>query len=134
LRLAIVVFFGSICLGACSGKPGDQDQPAPKGPGHLRVGGDFNNVCPTIDSYLLIPQDIEPGASSEIKVRASDPDDRGAGLHFAWHATSGTFSNAELPETTYTCAAAGAQVLTLRVSDARDCVRELGLDVNCLEH
>jgi hypothetical protein len=134
LRLALLVLSSSICgLGACSGKPGDQDQPAPEGPGQLRVGGDFHNVCPIIESYLLIPQDIEPGATADIKVRASDPDDRGAGLQFAWEATSGTFSNPDLAETTYACAAPGTHSLTLRIRDARDCVRELGLEVTCLE-
>jgi hypothetical protein len=133
-QLALLVLSGSIwSLGACSGKPGDQDEPTPKGPGQLRVGGDFHNVCPIIESYLLIPQDIEPGETAEIKVRASDPDDRETALQFAWQATSGTFSNPALAETTYACAAPGTQFLTLRIRDARDCVRELGLEVTCLE-
>jgi hypothetical protein len=94
----------------------------------------FANKCPEFASYLLLPQAIDPGTWAAIRVSASDPDDKGAELAFAWRATSGTFSDLNLSETKYLCASAGEQVLTVEVRDADGCARELPLDVTCLEH
>jgi hypothetical protein len=100
--------------------------------GRFHAGVNVANVCPVIETYLLLPHAIEPDSFAEISVRANDPDGDSEKLGFSWRATSGTFTEQAAPRTHYHCADTGNQRLTLQVRDSDDCQSELALDVTCL--
>src|SRR5262245_62705375 len=82
--------------------------------GGLSVKGGFNN-CPTA-SVQAAPQMVRVGQTLTVSGQGSDLDPADANLIFRWTATSGFFGEDTEPETTFTCATAGAVTITLTVS------------------
>jgi hypothetical protein len=123
-----------VCLGttlACSGREGDQDARGEDRNGfHAKV--DFSNMCPEIESHLLLPHDLDLDAWADASVTARDQDDAREELHFSWTATAGTFSDPVLARTRYRCDGSGPQLLTVTVSDPAGCERRLVMDIECL--
>jgi hypothetical protein len=97
------------------------------GDGSASVQGSFNN-CPTVRAAASPPAAPVGGTIDVMATLADmDPADR---LSVAWSAPSGSFANATLAHTTYTCATAGEQTLTARASDGR-CEESATVTVSC---
>jgi hypothetical protein len=90
------------------------------------------NKCPVFVQSLVIPQTIQPAATADVVVLASDPDGSEAALTFAWSASSGSFSSSDRAVTRYRCAQAGPQLLYVDAIDELGCRSELTLRVTCL--
>jgi hypothetical protein len=73
--------------------------------------------CPALMSWTIAPQAAAAnGGAIQGGVVATDAD-TGEVLSYAWSAGAGSFANAALPSTQYTCGAAGDQILSLSVTD-----------------
>jgi hypothetical protein len=73
--------------------------------------------CPSVSGWTLSPQSAAAnGGTIAVSVSAVDGDP-GDTLSYAWSATAGTFTGASQAMTTYTCAAAGDQTLSVVISD-----------------
>jgi hypothetical protein len=73
--------------------------------------------CPALSGWTLAPQSAAAnGGTIDVGVTAADAD-TGDTLTYAWSATAGTFVSPSLAATTYTCAAAGDQTLSVVISD-----------------
>lgn len=90
------------------------------------------NVCPIFEGSLVMPQRINPGQSSAIVVRATDPDAPDSQLVFSWTAASGSFSASDKKTTSYRCEAPGMQRLTFTATDRVGCISTLNVDVECV--
>jgi hypothetical protein len=74
--------------------------------------------CPSVGGWTLSPQSAAAnGGTIAVSVTALDADP-GDTLTYAWSATAGTFLGASQATTTYTCAAAGDQTLSVVISDS----------------
>jgi hypothetical protein len=73
--------------------------------------------CPALASWTISPETAAAnGGQVDINATATDADS-GDSLVYLWSAAAGSFANATATTTTYTCGAAGSQVLHLVVSD-----------------
>ena len=73
--------------------------------------------CPALASWTISPEAAAAsGGRIDVSATATDADS-GDTLTYQWSAAAGTFSNAAATTTTYTCGAAGSQVLHLAVAD-----------------
>jgi hypothetical protein len=90
------------------------------------------NLCPRFEASFILPQAIPRDASAFVAVRAADPDGAGRKVQLEWSATSGEFTDPELPITQYRCDELGAQQLTATVTDRSGCDTSLHIDVTCL--
>jgi len=73
--------------------------------------------CPSVAGWTLSPQSAAAnGGKIAVSITATDADP-GDSLTYAWSATAGTFMTASQAMTTYTCAAAGDQTLSVVISD-----------------
>jgi hypothetical protein len=73
--------------------------------------------CPSVGGWTLSPQSATASDGTiAVSVEAADADP-GDTLTYAWSATAGTFTAASQATTTYTCAAAGDQTLSVVISD-----------------
>ena len=128
-----LIGIGAAALFACGS--GEQTQPSQMSePQPITQVDPTVNVCPLFGGSLIIPLDIGPAVSSQIAVRATDPDGDDAALVYDWSASSGTFSRPDQPTTAYRCSALGAQALRVRARDPRGCFNSLVLNVNCIDH
>jgi hypothetical protein len=90
------------------------------------------NVCPVVDGVGATPPTATVGTSVALTATAHDKDDGPSPLTYHWTATAGTFSDANAQAPTYTCpGTAGAQTLTLTVSDGSSCTDMMTLTVTC---
>jgi hypothetical protein len=101
----------------------------PKTTGSVVVGGTFNN-CPALVSYTAAPLAVATNGIITVGATASDLDPMTT-LTYAWTATGGSFASAASAATTYTCSAAGAQTLTITVSDGT-CTDSATISVSCV--
>jgi hypothetical protein len=88
----------------------------PPSTGTVSING-VTNVCPTIDAVSATPNQVNVGSALSVTGAAHDPDNGPSPLSYAWTSTSGTFSSASTPNTSFTCTTAGSVTLTLTVSD-----------------
>jgi hypothetical protein len=73
--------------------------------------------CPVLASWTISPQTAAAnGGQIDISATATDADS-GDALTYQWSAAAGSFANVSANSWTYTCGAAGNQVLHLTVSD-----------------
>ncbi|HVU49499.1 MAG TPA: hypothetical protein VHL80_02370 [Polyangia bacterium] len=72
--------------------------------------------CPTLASYFISPQGTMGSTPIDVTVTGADSDP-GDTLTYAWTASSGTFANAAVATTEYTCGATGMQTLTVAITD-----------------
>jgi hypothetical protein len=73
--------------------------------------------CPLLASWTISPETAAAnGGQVDINATATDADS-GDTLTYLWSTAAGTFANSSATTTTYTCGAAGSQVLHLTVSD-----------------
>jgi hypothetical protein len=102
--------------------------------GSVLVSGTLN-VCPTIDGIGASPDEVDIGSSISLSALAHDSDGGPSPLSYAWSATSGTFSDAIAPNTTFTCGEDPATVtISLTVSDGDpqpSCAATRTVEVTC---
>ena len=73
--------------------------------------------CPVLASWIISPETAAAnGGQIDITATATDADS-GDTLAYLWSAAAGSFASSTATTTTYTCGAAGSQVLHLAVSD-----------------
>jgi cysteine-rich repeat protein len=97
--------------------------------GNLVIAGTFNQ-CPEITLLQAMPLQVTAGDPIELSSTAQDQDPSDT-ITFAWTATFGGFADDTMADTTYDCAVAGAQTLTLTVDDG-ECQDTLDVDVTCV--
>ena len=95
--------------------------PPPPGPttGTIIITGIIvtGDSCPVIKTWAISPrQTATVGGTIDVTASVTDAD-TGDTLTYAWAATSGTFADPASATTTYSCASAGTQTLSLSVSD-----------------
>jgi hypothetical protein len=72
--------------------------------------------CPALASWTISPEAAAAnGGRIDVSATATDADNDT--LTYQWSAAGGTFANVSATTTTYTCGAAGSQVLHLAVAD-----------------
>jgi hypothetical protein len=82
--------------------------------GGVQVNGIW---CPELASYSVSPLTVAIGGHIDVSAMAADIDTSDdATPTYAWTASAGSFANATAATTTYTCATAGMQTLTIKVS------------------
>ena len=73
--------------------------------------------CPVVTAYLLTPgAATSPTGQISVSVAAMDSD-MGDTVSFHWSAPAGTFADANVASTTYTCTTAGSEALTVDIAD-----------------
>lgn len=82
--------------------------------------------CPEISMISALPDHTKIGEPIKLSSTASVD-----GASFAWSATSGSFSDPNQANTTYTCSQAGAASLTLAVQTSPACKKEHSIEVQC---
>jgi hypothetical protein len=86
--------------------------------------------CPGLFTVLVVPSRASVGGC--VAVTATAPAEiEGGPTTFAWSATTGTFADASLPVTTFTCTVEGTAMLSLMINQER-CSEWLGASVDCL--
>jgi hypothetical protein len=98
--------------------------------GNITINGTFN-ICPKITSTTATPTTVAVGGTVSVTAAARDKD--GDALTYAWTSTGGTFAPANAGTSTFTCSTAGAQVLTISVTDgtARGCTKTQNINITC---
>ena len=90
----------------------------------------FANAVPLIDSFTASSNAIAPSHTITLAVTAHDPD-AGDTLTYAWSATGGTFSSSATPGSVWTApSTAGAQTLTIQVTDPHGAIAAMSLTVS----
>jgi hypothetical protein len=83
-------------------------------PGMVQVTGSYSNtVCATVNPISVGPDN---GGSVSLSATISGSPGEGGVPAFTWSATSGTFSDPHVLDTTFFCAAPGAVTVTATVS------------------
>ena len=101
--------------------------------GSIAVNGTLN-ICPRIDAVNASPAEVVVGTTIALSATAVDVDHVPAPLTYAWTAPSGTFSDATLASTVFTCTKVGMVTITLAASDGDPgCASQQSVDVVCSE-
>ena len=126
---ATAVACSTLLLATCS------DDPAAVASCHFRSGNGSLQIkgrisdCPTITSFVVNPQRLRVGESSELRGVAKDPDS--ANLSFAWTASSGVVADSAAAATSFRCSEEGTAILTLTVSDG-SCQDNVVVQAECV--
>ena len=89
--------------------------------------------CPSITSASVAPAQTSVGGTIAVAATGTDPDATDM-VTFAWGPAT-NFANPTAASTTYTCTTAGAQTITLTISDNRapsPCTAQVSFPVNCV--
>jgi hypothetical protein len=103
--------------------------------GEVDVALDFvaADKCPSITSAVAAPMQTSVGGTIGVSATAFDPD-HGETVNFSW-SPAARFANPSSAATSYSCATAGRQTLTLTVADSRrpiPCTVNATLVVDCV--
>ena len=103
--------------------------------GEVDVALDFvaAETCPSITSAVAAPMQTSVGGTIGVSATAFDPD-HGETVNFSW-SPAARFANPSSAATSYSCATAGRQTLTLTVADSRrpiPCTVNATLVVDCV--
>jgi len=94
----------------------------------VSVSGTFN-TCPALQAAVASPPAAAVGETINVNASAFDKDTTDK-LTYVWTATAGSFAMPAAASTTYACSVAGAQQLTIKVSDGQ-CEDMNTIDVVC---
>jgi hypothetical protein len=88
--------------------------------------------CPSITWAVAAPTQTSVGGAIGVSATASDPD-RGEAVSFSW-SPAAHFANPSSAVTSYRCAVAGRQALTVTVADSHQppCTASATLEVECV--
>jgi hypothetical protein len=119
--------------GGGGGNGGSSGASGTGGSGGAGGNGGPDNLCPKFFVLNAIPSNIPSGQSTtDVEVRADDPDEGPLPLVTTLYALSGSFEDVHAPETVYTCADPGLIEICADASDGA-CVKTLCIDVRCPE-
>jgi hypothetical protein len=90
--------------------------PSMRGLGSADLSGMFN-VCPSVESVLVLPDQAVVGESVELSGTGSDPDDDRSQLHYLWTTTAGVLSDDTNAMTSLRCTEPGVAVVRVTISD-----------------
>jgi hypothetical protein len=105
--------------------------------GSVIVNGTFinGNNCPGLTSWVASPLTTSVGGNIDVAVTATDPDTADV-LTYSWTSSAaGSFANPAAAMTQFTCGAAGAQTLTIVVSDNHaptPCTATMTFPITCI--
>jgi cysteine-rich repeat protein len=94
--------------------------------GSISIQGSFD-VCPRVLAAAATPGTTS--STSALTANAEDAD--GDAMTFAWSASGGSFADAAVANTTYSCGAPGEAMLTVTVTDGRGCSDSKVVLVTC---
>jgi hypothetical protein len=101
----------------------------------LRHHGD--NLCPIANAFA-VPGDMFVGQSGPVSGQGSDPDDGPGPTTLAWSTSpdgGAPIANPSAPATTYTCVSAGADTITLGISDGDSaCTWTKSQSIKCFDY
>jgi hypothetical protein len=92
------------------------------------------NICPTLDAVNANPAEVFVGTTIALSASAHDSDAGPAALSYRWTAASGTLSDANVANPTFTCVQSGSVALTVSVSDGdplQSCADTRTITVQC---
>jgi hypothetical protein len=101
--------------------------------GRASVSADVN-VCPTLDSFSVVPSEVYVGGSMQLTAVSHDPDNGPMPLTASWSATSGTLTNLSTTGATFTCTAPGTFRVGVTINDgtpAQKCTDSASVNVVC---
>src|SRR6478736_2996312 len=84
--------------------------------GSVMINGALN-ICPTLDSVGANPAEVLVGTTIALSVSAHDSDAGPAALSYRWTAASGSLSDANSANPTFTCLVPGSVQLSVSASD-----------------
>jgi len=84
--------------------------------GSVLIDGTLN-VCPSLDSVSATPAEVLVGSTIALSASAHDPDAGPAALNYRWSANSGSLTDANTSQPTFTCLVPGPAVLSVSTSD-----------------
>ena len=88
----------------------------PSRAGSVLINGTLN-VCPSLDSVSATPAEVLVGGTIALSASAHDPDAGPAALSYRWSANSGSLTDANTSQPTFTCLVPGPAVLSVSTSD-----------------
>jgi hypothetical protein len=101
--------------------------------GSVLVNGTLN-VCPTLDAVSANPAEVLVGTAIALSASAHDADAGPAALSYHWVAASGSLSDANASNPTFTCLVPGSVLLSVSVSDGdplSTCTGTAAVTVQC---
>jgi hypothetical protein len=126
---AMAVACSALLSATCSDDPGAAAAcHFRSGSGSIQIKGRISD-CPTITSFVVNPQRLRVGESSDLRGLATDPDS--ANLSFAWTASSGVIADGAVAVTNFRCTEEGTATLTLTVSDG-SCQDNVVVQAECV--
>jgi hypothetical protein len=122
----LLVMFGCLSCGSA-----DETRAAYHPPEPVPKATVQTRSCPEFGWWMTLPRSLPVGATTEIMVNVSDADTPLEKIALEWVAETGSFSTPNLSDTSYTCELEGQQRLALVARDDTDCLRTLGVDIEC---
>ena len=92
------------------------------------------NICPSLDAVSANPAEVLLGTSIALSARAHDPDAGPAAIGYRWTAASGSLSDANVSNPTFTCLQPGSVMLSVSASDGdplASCADSRSITVHC---
>jgi hypothetical protein len=102
----------------------------PQRTGEVLVNGAIN-ICPFIESATASVTEINVGFPLDLSSSGTDPDAGPQPLSYSWTASSGTLSDPNVPNPTFTCTEVGEATLTLTLSDGDSCPDTRSFSITC---
>ncbi|MFW2389189.1 MAG: PKD domain-containing protein, partial [Polyangiales bacterium] len=104
----------------------------PVGDGAVNVNGKFN-LCAQLHKVVVSP--LRTSVGSDIDLSALGEDVEGDPISYSWTGTGGSIADPSAPATTYTCAEAGGQTVTVTISDDDfiHCMDDWAVAVTCVD-
>lgn len=87
--------------------------------------------CPEFGWWMMLPKTPVIGVPAQIRVDVSDLDTPRDAISFEWVAASGSFSQPEEANTSFTCEREGHQTIALIARDDAGCARQLDIQFAC---
>jgi len=104
--------------------------------GSVIVNGTLN-LCPGIDAVSASPAEVLVGSSIALVASAHDSDAGPAALSYHWSAPSGSFSDANVVNPSFTCLVPGSVALSVSISDGdplASCTETGTITVRCTDN
>jgi len=101
--------------------------------GSVMINGALN-ICPSLDAVNANPAEVLLGTSIALSASAHDPDAGPAALSYRWTAASGSLSDANAANPTFTCLVPGTVALSVAASDGdplANCADARTITVQC---
>lgn len=116
----------AVALGSCGAS--EEFKWHPQGGVTITATPSVKTCGPILYRYVVAP--LQTSVGGKLSMRAEASDDGGV-VSLVWSGTGGEIRDALGPETSYTCATAGPQQLTLTATNGNGCSSVERISVNC---